>query len=266
MKTKLLEEIHRLIATATPEDQRTLFDSLRRQFPIHALEKEWNADAELILEAIHRAADLTKRGIRGVIAEAAFERDIVTPLEARGWKDETRPGNIPFDFLLRDQIGPVRIQVKMQRLEKGVPRHWRFGGKAASNFFVVETQKTRSGKDKSGEDTRPYRFGEFDILAVSLHPSTNNWRQFIYTVANWLIPRSGRADLIAVLQPVSLTPNVDWTDSYEKAVEWFRAGNRKAIADPCSMDRAAKVANKPLKKIKSKKKGAVARRKSSKPI
>lgn len=41
-------------------------------------------------------------------------------------------------------------------------------------MYVVETPRTRGGKDlTSGEDTRPYRYGEFDILAVSMHPSTN---------------------------------------------------------------------------------------------
>ena len=32
----------------------------------------------------------------------------------------------------------------------------------------------------TGLATRPYRFGEFDILAVSMHPSTNDWNRFMY--------------------------------------------------------------------------------------
>lgn len=38
--------------------------------------------------------------------------------------------------------------------------------------FMTETQKTRTGTDGEENQTRPYRYGEFDILAVSMQPST----------------------------------------------------------------------------------------------
>ena len=56
-------------------------------------------------------------------------------------------------------------------------------------MYVVETQKTREGTDrKTGEKTRPYRFGEFDILAVAMQPATGQWDRFFYTIADWLLP------------------------------------------------------------------------------
>ena len=224
-----LQEIWRLIQHISREDRARVFEQLRREFPIHALEREWNVSADVILEAISRSSDLTKRGVRGVIAEAVFERSVVTPLADRGWKDETPEGDLPYDFLLVDKVGPVKVQVKMQRLEKKVPKLW---GRN-SQFYVVETQKTRSGKSKKGGSTRPYRFGEFDVIAVSLHPSTGDWTKFRYTVADWLLPRPGKGkSLIRVFQPVPNAPNTDWFDDFETAARSFRAGMKKTIHEP----------------------------------
>jgi hypothetical protein len=42
------------------------------------------------------------------------------------------------------------------------------------DMYIVETQRTRRGSDKKTRDsTRPYRFGEFDLLAVAMYPSTS---------------------------------------------------------------------------------------------
>lgn len=227
-----LQAIKAALAAVTQENRKQVFEMLRDEFPIHDLERQWNVRAEVILEAIARAPDLTKRGIRGVIAEASFNQYVVAPRIPKGWKDETPEGDIPFDFNLVDKTGPVRIQVKMQRLEQRKPKQW----KTLPNFFVVETQKTRSGKDSSGKDTRPYQFGEFDVLAVSLHPSTGDWTRFIYTVANWLLPREDDASRIAVYQPVSATPNEDWCDDFDTVVFWFRQEKKRRIGDPSSTD------------------------------
>lgn len=207
---------------------------LRKEFPIHELEKKWNASAELILEAISRAPDLTQRGVRGVIAEASFDQLVVEPLRKAGWRDETPAGDHPFDFALIYKGGSIRVQVKMQRLEKQVPKLWKGTGNARTNqpVYVAETQKTRTGKDKHGEDTRPYRFGEFDILAVCMHPSTSDWGRFMFTVATWLRPRPQNKRLIAVFQPVPAKPNNDWSSDFLTAVDWLRSGRKKIIAAP----------------------------------
>lgn len=224
-----LEEIWRTLKLVSKGDRAEVFDRLRKEFPIHSLDKEWNVSADLILEAISRSTDLTKRGVRGVIAEAVFEQSVVRPLIARGWKDSTSKGNHPYDFLLVDEDGPVKVQVKMQRLQKGVPKTWGRG----TDFFVVETQKTRGGTNSAGTATRPYRFGEFDILAVCLHPSCGDWHAYRYTVANWLLPRPNEENqLIRVLQPIPASPNADWCDDFTVAVQWFRSDIRKTVYEP----------------------------------
>lgn len=215
------DEVMTLLEQCSQEERREIFNHLRKEFQIHPLETDLNTQAEVILEAMARSSDLTMRGIRGIIAEAAFLVDVLQRLE--GWKIVEIVGDAPYDFLIEDAAGPVSIQVKMQRRVKGVPL-------VRADKFVVETQRTRTGRDAAGAATRPYRFGEFDILAVSLHPSTNNWTHFVYTVGTWLRPRAGDANLLEVFQPISREPNDDWTDSLETCVEWLRAGTRRTIA------------------------------------
>lgn len=215
------DEVMALLEQCSQEERREIFNHLRKEFQIHPLETDLNTQAEVILEAMARSSDLTMRGIRGIIAEAAFLVDVLQSLE--GWKIVEIEGDAPYDFLIEDASGPVSIQVKMQRRERGIPL-------VKADKFVVETQRTRTGRDAAGAATRPYRFGEFDILAVSLHPSTNNWTDFVYTVGAWLRPRPGDATLLEVFQPISREPNEDWTDSLETCVAWLRSGTRRTIA------------------------------------
>ena len=229
-----LEKINQLLDQCSRDERREMLRILRQEFPIHELERKLNTSAEVILEAIDRSSDLTLRGVRGVIAEAAFKEHIVIPLVEQGWKDLPINGNPSFDFLLGPPSGlDAKIQVKMQRKKNQLPMRAIAANKklfgAAAEMWVVETQKTRGGKDGEGKATRPYRFGEFDIIAVSLHPSSNDWSQFRYTVANWLIPDPQDAELIFKFQPVATSANDDWTDRLETCVEWLESGMKKTI-------------------------------------
>jgi hypothetical protein len=230
-----LQAIRAALADLSADGRQRVFSDLRREFPIHELELKWNVAAEVVLEAIARASDLTQRGLRGVIAEAAFAQTVVASLLGAGWADETPAGDIPYDFRLKDKAGSVTIQVKNQRNEKQAPKLWR----KLPGVYVAETQKTRSGQDKAGKDTRPYKFGEFDILAVCLHPSTNDWSKFLYTVGRWLLPRENDKKLIAVFQPVDPRATTDWTADLAEAVSWLRSKKKKTIAIPSAPMSAA---------------------------
>ena len=224
------EQVKKLLATCTKDQRQEIFRLLRKEFPIHPIEAELNAQAEVILEAIHKASDLTLRGIRGVIAQATFEMNIASNL--KGFRIVPIGGDPPFDCLMVDDIGDVKIQVKMQRLKDHRPmmadqayRH------LPANKYVVETQRTRGGKDsETGEDTRPYKFGEFDILAVSFHPSTNDWSRFLYTVERWLIPSTEDKTRLSKFQPVPFQPDGDWTDDLRTCIDWFRSSTKKTIS------------------------------------
>ena len=223
-----LENIINNLSDLTQEERQQLLEVLRSELPIHTLEKDWNIRAEVILEAISRSSSLTQRGVRGVIAEAVFVQSLVPTF--KGWKDITKPGDIPYDCELTDGLKTVRIQVKLQRSEKGIPKKaknkW---GAAHTELFVVETQKTRSGKSSDGSKTRPYRYADFDILAVCLYPSTQDWARFVFTVSSWLLPDPSDPKCLAVFQPVSPERTSTWTSDFAECIEWFQSGEHRKV-------------------------------------
>lgn len=231
--SELTDEIRVLIDEASEEEQRIVLKYLLQRLPPHPLEQAWGTTAEAIMTAIARSPDLTQRGIRGILAEAAFDRLVLPELMAAGWNAAPIDGHPGYDFLLQKASKQVRIQVKLQRREKGVPKEYRARDRAALNCpsgktYVVEVQKTRGG-EKKGQKTRPYRFSDFDILAVNQHPSTGNWQHFLYTVSNWLLPHPKEPKLIKTMQPVPERADEYWTDDFARCVKWFLAGTRKRL-------------------------------------
>lgn len=212
-----------------PEERMEFVSQILNDFPIHPFEAKIGASARVILEALNRSGELTVRMFRGVLAESAFDVNVVERLE--GWRSNSISGLAPYDFLLDDGVGTVKVQVKLQRSERGVPAG--FGKRARDgsiNRYLVETQKTRKGTSKEGQKTRPYRFNEFDILAVAMYPTTRDWNRFFYTVGRWLLPSPENPDFLATRQPVAPSPDEDWTDDFATCVEWFRSSLKKTIA------------------------------------
>lgn len=238
-----LAKLRELLAQCSPEEQAKFFRELRARHVIHEFEKVIGAPAEMILEAVHRAPELTRRMLRGVIADAAFRQFAIPPLVKSGWCDVTPVGNFPYDYKLADKAGSVTVQVKLQRSERGAPvvkRGERFG--FGETVHIVETQKTRTGTDGEDNQTRPYRYGEFDILAVSMQPSTGKWNLYMYTLARWLLPGREKGEM-ATLQPVTMSPGEFWTDDFRIVAQWFRAkddGKRMHLIAPVAKKRLTK--------------------------
>lgn len=227
------DQLRAILNACDPAQQAGLMKMLRTEFPTHSIEREWNTSAEVVLEALARSDPLTRRMFKGILAEAACKIEVIDRLD--GWQDVTpEGGNFAYDFVVEREGFRATVQAKLQRKVKHEPMPFKARRGHVSGFYVVETQKTRAGT-KGGNKTRPYSFGEFDILAVSMEPTTRDWSQFRFTVGNWLLPRPDAPNLLAVLQPVSLEPNEDWTDSLATAIEWFRSGQRKTV----SIERAA---------------------------
>lgn len=225
MSNEDLYTIRELLARCSPEERSALFRELRATHQIHDFEAVIGAPAEMILEAVHRAPELTRRMLRGVIADAAFRTFVVPSLTPHGWRDVTPEGNFAYDYKLADDVGPVTVQVKLQRSERGSPvvkGGARFG--FSREVFITETQKTRTGTDEEEKQTRPYRYGEFDILAVSMQPSTGKWDRYMYTLGRWLLPGKQDGEM-ATLQPVTKEAGEYWTDDFIAAVHWFRAAD-----------------------------------------
>lgn len=220
-----VDELLRAMEALSSDDKRKILVALRERFGlrIHALEEQWNTSAETILEAISTASDLTQRGVRGILAEACFRTSVIPQLA--GWKDITTVADDAYDALVVGADGrQVRIQVKLQRREKGVPKLMpkRFG----EGIYAVETQRTRTGKqtktnsDGSTEEvaTRPYRRDEYDVLAVCLQPLTGTWDDFVYCAANRLLRRASIRNLLEVMQPIYLDESHHWTRLFDRAV------------------------------------------------
>ena len=106
-----------ILAGCSESERRELFKALLATEQVHELEAMLKAPAAVILEAIHRAPELTRRMLRGIIADAAFARYTIPRLQANGWRDVTPPGNFAFDHLVEDSHGKISIQVKLQRSE-----------------------------------------------------------------------------------------------------------------------------------------------------
>lgn len=219
------------VVDSLSEDERIeLLAYLRKSMPLHPVEQKLMASAETILEAIARSPDLTVRGIEGIIAEAAFAIEVIPTLS--GWIEQPVDAGPAYDFLLDDGRGSVKLQVKMQRRAARKPlmaNSVRTRKKWSAAYYVVETQRTRGGKTKTGEGTRLYRFGEFDVLAVSMGASKGRWSAFMYTLQRWLLPSDDDTDRLNVYQPIPPAPNEFWTDDFITCVGWLRDGAQKRI-------------------------------------
>lgn len=230
--------------------RKAILDGLRSQgsFPSHPLELEWEIDGDDILSSVYRSSDLSKRGVRGLLAEYFFENNIIPSVLRRGWTAVQIPaGDWPYDCLLERDGKRVSIQVKLQRLERGLPK--RFHARHYEQvYYDVEVQKTRTGQRRSHKQndeqpsvlapdvilpipTRPYAFGAFDILAVNMQPATKRWTEFRFTVGTWLLERLNAPDLIEIHQPVSLEPNEVWTDDLSTCLEWVLSGKKMKILE-----------------------------------
>lgn len=232
------EQILQTASQLSNYEKAALAKALRAQLPLHPVEERLMISADGILESFSRAGDFTIRMIRGIFAEGAFAADVLPTLIPR-WREIEVVGDPPYDFLLTDSASErpgdgevVRVQVKMQRSVAGKPlranKQWSTLVDWPSDHFVVELQKSRKG-EKAGKSTRPYRFGEFDIVAVSLGPSSGRWADFTYAVADWLLPDPDKPDQILTFQPVSPTENDSWTRDFETAVKWLRGAKKGRI-------------------------------------
>lgn len=230
-----VKELLALLDQCSEEQRKAVFAELRKSISIHPVESSLKTSAEIILHAISKdEKGLTFRMLRGVIAEAAFELEVVAHLEH--WSALTAQSDKAYDYLLDDGQGSVSVQVKLQRSKEFKPMTARQANrKFPDDMWVVETQKTRGGKGADDTDTRPYRFGEFDILAVAMQPSTGDWSKFMYCVSTWLRPDASDRLCINKFQPVAMKPNDIWTANFEECVRRLRSKQAKynsVVSDP----------------------------------
>lgn len=226
-----LKDLYAILEKLSSEEKRLVYAKLKKEVSPHELEAAWNTDAETLMEAISRSAAITKRNLKGIVAEASFRTNVIELLD--GWQDITPVGDYSYDYLIADSTGPVSVQVKLQRRSEvtespletdGIKM---YGYRFDAGYYIVEPQKTRTQLPE-----RLYRFNEFDVLAVCLYPATNDWTRFHYTLTRWLIPHKKYGDRVNQYQPVLKYPNEVWTDRLETAVAWFRSGRQERTWTP----------------------------------
>ncbi|MDO7886466.1 hypothetical protein [Hymenobacter cheonanensis] len=221
--------VRRILATLTPDEQLGLYRELKLMHGAHPMEAVLNLTSDEVLSALQKMKlqdGMPWRMLRGSLADLLFEVIVLPTLS--GWDDVAFVGDLPYDYKLRNAAEEeVTIQIKLQRSAKNGPSV--FNKKTGKNMFSVETQRTRGGT-VDGVKTRPYRFGEFDILAVCMYPSTGRWDTYLYTVEKWLVPHATETNALATFQPVAQRPNADWTDSLEQAIAWLKSRQQKTIA------------------------------------
>ena len=221
--------VRQILAMLNPDEELELYRELKLAHGAHPMEAVLNLTSDKVLSAIQKMKlqdGMPWRMLRGSLADLLFEVIVVPTLT--GWADVSFVGDLPYDYKLRNAAGDeVTLQIKLQRSVKNEPSV--FNKRTGKNMFSVETQRTRGGT-VDGVNTRPYRFGEFDILAVCMYPSTGRWDTYMYTVEKWLVPHAKEVNALATFQPVAQRPNADWTDSLEQAIERLKSGQQKTIA------------------------------------
>src|SRR5207244_9011795 len=145
-----VSQIEAILAKCTPSERSAILRSVEKVLPKHPFEIRMNAPADVILDALERGSDLIVRGVRGVVGEAVFVREVVPRLKK--WKNITTTGDHPYDVALRDKAGTLRIQVKMQRRIKGQPM-------IRKGSATLAEKRTRT-ESRAGKQTGPYCFGE----------------------------------------------------------------------------------------------------------
>jgi hypothetical protein len=220
--------IRQILAELTDSERLEVYSQLKAAYGIHPMEAHLKLTSDEILSALQKMKEqngMPWRMLRGSLADLLY--GVVVLPSLTGWTDVPFNGDMPYDYLLESDSGErISLQIKLQRSEAGQPLDAKKS--LGQNMFVVETQRTRGGK-KGEKKTRPYRFGDFDILAVSMFPSTGRWETYMYTVAKWLLPHPTETGCLNTFQPVAKAPNADWTDSLEQAIEWLKSGQQKTI-------------------------------------
>lgn len=185
----------------------------RRNSIGHPLEEKLNAPAKDILDAIS-SGFRAQVDVKGKLAELYLyhrlatlqERAILSELH---WSDKDGEP----DFLVCYKGHRLTIQCKNVRSGKPGCR----GAEAGS--FRVELQKTRGGIDaKTGEKTRLYRPGEFDIVSVCLFNQTRAW-EYVYAAARNLARHRTQTDRLDVMHPIPQPPVPPWYDDLLEVLE-----------------------------------------------
>ena len=187
------------------------------------------ANAKTIFNVIRQNPSL--RGIvYGYVAEMEFENHYLKAqraIEAFSKDDDHRKTKSDRTVIYKGK--PITIQIKSIqtnsiRLEDG-----RFTAKLQNDASDRRRVKLPDG---SSVETTCYVVGEYDVLAVSLHPFTGKW-DFAFKLNSKLkrttsskYTESQRKHLLATLEDIVYPLDPSWTDDFEKILRAVRRKKR----------------------------------------
>lgn len=171
----------------------------------HKLEKQFNAPAEDIMEAILHGFR-AQVDVKGKLAELYLSR-FLKQLELAGtiqnvtWHDED--GKPDFEIMYNN---------KQYIIECKNVRSGKEGKYAREDAYKVEVQKTRNSKD--GSNTRSYKVNHFQILAACLFNQIGKW-EFVFTISKYLKKKRDDNSFLEIFQPVPCKTCHPWTEDFK---------------------------------------------------
>lgn len=171
----------------------------------HPLEAALNASGWAILTAIERQR-MSVINVKGQLAEYYLNeylasREADKAIDSFAWRSESPD----FSVVVEGREYTIECKNVRKASGKGVDSLW------------VETQRTRGGK-KKGEDTRPYRVSDFDVLAVALFNRTGKW-DYWFVAARNLKARPENKFFLAVRQDMPEQPDKKWHTDVLSAIK-----------------------------------------------
>jgi hypothetical protein len=166
--------------TATADGAHGAFGGL------HALEKEFDLNAEEILQIIATRSRLAV-AVRGGVAEHHLERVLRADPSVKTAERLDEDGQHDFNVTLADGRF-IRVECK-----NASPRPY------ADGAYKVEVQKTRASKGDPA--SRLYRTDQFDVVAACVYPPTGHWT-FRFRQTASMTPHAQFEGRLAALQRV----------------------------------------------------------------
>jgi len=180
------------------------------------------ADAESVFRVIQENPSL--RGIvYGYVSEMEFERHYLQShkrIERFSKDDDHQKTKADRTVVYKGEA--ITIQIKSAQTNS---IQFREGG------FVAKVQNDASDRrrvklpDGSTVETTCYMVGEYDILAVSLHPFTGNWRfafkensKLLRTTSSKYSPAQ-QQHLLATLETIEYPLDPSWTEDFDAMLE-----------------------------------------------
>lgn len=180
----------------------------------NSTQNQLHVKPEILLDALNFANEFTFRNLRGLISEYYLRQRLIK----NGFVLLPTEQNDPFDFKIEKNNKIFTIQLKLQRQSAGQPIFTQdISKKLPAGFYVSEIQRCRNGFDRKGFSTRPYKFTDFDILAVCLEPVTKDWHDFTFCLTSNLLADPKHPSNIFKYQAIEL--NQCWNREIEECIK-----------------------------------------------